>query len=161
MKLKNKYILLPLIVIAVIMLDLVTKILFGDISYTEIIPYLINFETNHGNTGAAWGILSGELWLLIIISLLFIGIMITLDLVFKRKSALYTIAFSFILGGAVGNLIDRIFLGYVRDFINFTFLPSFPTFNLADSFLCMGVTLMCVYLIFFDSKSTKKVKDDN
>ena len=156
MKLNHKYILLSIIAVAVILIDIVTKITLGDISYTEIIPHLVNFETNHGNEGAAWGILSGKRWLLVAISLIFIAIMIACDIIFKRSSKLYTIAFSFILGGAVGNLIDRIALGYVRDFINFSFWPSFPTFNFADSFLCVGVVLMCVYLIFFDTKAGKK-----
>ena len=74
----------------------------------------------------------------------------------KIKTSIYTISISFIVGGAIGNLIDRIFLGGVRDFLYFEFYPSFPTFNVADSFLCIGIVLMLIYIFFFSSKDFKE-----
>jgi len=153
MKVKTKYIVLISVIAVVIAIDLITKVLFGDISYTEIIPKLINFETNHGNDGAAWGIFGGKKGLLIAIGLLGFIVFLLIDIfVLKSRSKIYTIGLGMYLGGTIGNLIDRIFLGYVRDFINFTFLPNFPTFNFADSFLCVGAVLLCVYLVFYFSK---------
>lgn len=149
MKIRTKYIILSVCVALTVVIDLVTKIAFGDISYTEIIPRLINFETNHGNNGAAWGMFGGKRGMLIAIGILGLVVFILIDIfVLKSRSKLYTIGLGMYLGGTIGNLIDRIGLGYVRDFINFTFLPSFPTFNFADCFLCVGAFLLCVYLIF-------------
>ena len=74
-----------------------------------------------------------------------------------KKTILYSVSYGLILGGAIGNLIDRVFLGYVRDFIKFSFF-SF-NFNIADACLTIGVILFVIYLIFFDdffkSKKTK------
>lgn len=137
------------IIVLVLVADLVTKHFFCDTEKIEIIPHLINFETNHGNDGMAFGMLSGKTWLLIIISFVFLMLIIIADIKFMPKSMLYNIAIAFIIGGAIGNLWDRIKLKYVRDFINFTFWKSFPTFNIADSFLCVGVVLISIYLVFF------------
>ena len=61
-----------------------------------------------------------------------------------------------VLGGTLGNMIDRIFLGYVRDFICLEFI-NFPVFNVADSCLVIGVILYCVYYVFlWDKKENKK-----
>lgn len=153
MKLRTKYIVLFSVVAIVVAIDLVSKLLFGDISYTEIIPKLINFETNHGNDGAAWGLFGGKKGLLIAIGIIGLVAFLLIDIfILKSRSKLYTVGLGFYLGGTIGNLVDRIYLGYVRDFINFTFLPTFPTFNLADSFLCVGAVLLCVYLIFYCHK---------
>ena len=64
------------------------------------------------------------------------------------------------MGGAVGNLIDRIFLGGVRDFIYFIFVPNFPTFNVADSFLLIGTILFAIYAIFI-YKPQEKDKNES
>ncbi|MBQ8430431.1 MAG: signal peptidase II [Clostridia bacterium] len=158
MTIKKKYLILISVVVAVVFLDLLTKWIFSDIKFKEIIPYLINFETNNGNYGAAFGIFNGKKWFLITISTIFVVAMIIVDVCLKIKSKTYTIGFAFMLGGAIGNLFDRIGLGYVRDFIQFDFWPTFPTFNLADSFLCVGVGLICVYLLFFSGKEKSKDK---
>ena len=77
----------------------------------------------------------------------------------KKKTIFYCVSLGLICGGAIGNLVDRIFLGYVRDFIKFSFF-SF-NFNIADACLTIGVILFAVYLIFFDDvfKKGNKVKD--
>lgn len=155
MTLKKKYILMSSIVAFVLICDLVTKAIFGDIEFTKIIPFLIDFESNHGNDGAAFGMFGGKKILLILIALFFLGVMFLVDWLFKYNSKTYIFGFSFMVGGALGNLIDRIFLGYVRDFIVFDFWKSFPTFNVADSFLCVGVVLICICLIFGKSKGSK------
>ena len=154
MKARTKYIIMFSLIVGFVALDLITKWLFGDIGYTKIIPNLIHFETNFGNDGAAWGILSGKKVLLILIGVAgLIGIFV-LDFFLKRKSKLYIVAISMFIAGALGNLIDRIFLGKVRDFINFSFI-NFPTFNLADCFLTISVVLLGVYFCFLYDKEKK------
>ena len=155
MKTKHKYILLFSVIAFVVATDLITKALFGNIEYIKVIPGFFYFETNNGNYGAAWGILSGKKWLLILIGIVGIGMMFVLDHMLKNKSKLFTIGLGMFIGGALGNLIDRIALGYVRDFINFEFWKTFPTFNLADSFLCVAIVLICIHFIFSTSKDKK------
>ena len=62
-----------------------------------------------------------------------------------------------IISGAVGNMFDRIFLGYVRDFINLEFM-NFAIFNIADCALTIGIGLLVIYVLFFDTE-TKITKD--
>ncbi len=83
-------------------------------------------------------------------------------LTFKSKSCLTFIGFSIIIGGALGNLLDRIFRGAVFDFIYFYYEDfSFPAFNLADSFITIGACLIIYEYLFCTSKKTsEKTLDD-
>ena len=74
----------------------------------------------------------------------------------KAKNTFYCLGFGFVIGGAVGNLVDRIALGYVRDFIFLDFMPTFPVFNLADSFLCVGAVMLAIYILFMSGKKSEK-----
>jgi signal peptidase II len=105
------------------------------------------------NTGAAFGILAGSaaafrLPFLVLFSLLAIGfIFIMLRRLPDRETGLIT-ALSFILGGAIGNLIDRVLYGEVIDFLDFYWSTyHWPAFNLADSFITVGVGITVYYLI--------------
>lgn len=155
---KKKWILICLdilIISLVIAIDLISKHFTTNFDEaTTIIPYLINFKTSQ-NTGAAWSIFSGRTIGLIIISLIAIGLIIFYLIWTKNKSYLFNVSTCLILGGAVGNLIDRIFLGYVRDFIQFDFWKSFPIFNLADTALTIGIFCLCIYFIIQIIKDNK------
>lgn len=99
------------------------------------------------NYGAAWSIFSGKAEFLIFVSLLAIFIIYRYMYNFKTNKR-NNIAFGFIIGGIFGNLIDRIFLGYVRDFISFKiFGYNYPIFNFADSFIVVGVFLLILAII--------------
>jgi signal peptidase II len=105
------------------------------------------------NTGAAFGILAGSaaafrLPFLLLFSLLAVGfIFIMLRRLPDRETGLIT-ALSFILGGAIGNLIDRVLYGEVIDFLDFYWSTyHWPAFNLADSFITVGVGITVYYLI--------------
>lgn len=148
----TRYAIILAIVSVVLVVDLTFKHFFCFEESKTIIPYIFNFQTNNGNSGAAFGMLSGKKWALIVMTIFFVALFLIYDIWQKPNSKIYMIGFSFIVGGAIGNLIDRIRFGYVRDFINFTFWESFPTFNIADSFLCVGVALVCIYFIFFSGK---------
>lgn len=100
------------------------------------------------NTGAAWGILTGTRWFLIIISLVAIYTVVKYFLLDINITKLEFIAYSLVLGGIVGNLIDRLVHGYVIDYLAFTFGNyDFPIFNLADSCIVVGVSLVVMHLI--------------
>lgn len=106
------------------------------------------------NTGAAFGMLGDNTLLLVIFTVAFLAIFIFLDIYYKNSNGWYIVGFSLIIGGAIGNFVDRIFLGYVRDFIELKFI-DFPIFNFADIFLTLGVICYIVYLIFYELKPNK------
>ena len=136
----KRYIFICLITIGLVGIDLLTKILLEGKTFNIIGDFFL-FKSVH-NFGAGLGILSGET------SLFLVGF-IVFDIFYKNKnSKLYFIAFSLILSGAIGNLIDRIFLGYVRDFIyiNLPFMPYY--FNIADVMLTVGVVLLFIEILF-------------
>ncbi len=95
------------------------------------------------NRGAAFGIFKNQFFLFVFISLLTV-ILIYFILRNNKGSKLFSFSLSLILGGALGNLIDRIFLGYVVDFLDF---HIWPVFNIADSAITFG-TLILGWLIF-------------
>jgi len=154
MKIKTKYITIAIIVAIALAIDLISKHLFSDIEYTKIIPYIIAFQTNGGNTGAAFGIFSKSTTFLIASSIAIVLAMMVADILLKVKGRTYTIGFSLILAGAIGNFVDRVLLGYVRDFIMFDFWKSFPIFNFADCCIVIGAVLVCIHFIFL-SKADK------
>ena len=151
----KKYLLIELIIfISVIAVDMLTKYLL-DGKVIPIIKGVISFTSSH-NTGAAFSIFSNNTLMLIIVTIIFLGIIFIADRFIKNKNMLYFVSFALIIAGGVGNLIDRIFLGYVRDFIYFE-LINFAIFNVADSALTIGVILFAIFVIFFsDGKKNKK-----
>jgi signal peptidase II len=106
-----------------------------------IIPGFFNL-TYIRNTGAAWGIFAGgHLWLALL-SFVMLGVIVIFRKSFLSDSLIDRTALGFIIGGIVGNLIDRLRLQYVVDFLDFHFQGHpFPAFNVADSAICIGVTL--------------------
>lgn len=153
--LKNWIIIITTIVL-VLVADLVTKHFLFNVEYFNLIPSVLSVATNGGNTGAAWGMFSGKTLWLIIVSVLMIVALFVYNHFVKQKNVFYCISFGFIIGGAVGNLIDRIALQYVRDFIFLDFFPTFPVFNLADSFLCVGAVMMAIFVLFMQGKKSEK-----
>ena len=158
MKFKTKYILIGMIIAIALSVDLITKQLFKDIEYTKIIPNIIAFQTNGGNTGAAFGMFSKSTTFLTIFSIIIVACMIFVDISLKIKSKTYSVGFGLILAGAIGNFVDRIMLGYVRDFIMFDFWKSFPIFNFADCCIVIGAVLVCAHFMFL-SNNKKAGKD--
>ena len=129
-----------IIVITVLSLDqltkfLVTKNLLLNQS-VALIKGIFHLTLIH-NRGAAFGILKNQTPLFIITSLFDI-ILIYFNLQAHKKASSYSIALSLILAGALGNLIDRLFLGYVIDFLDFRI---WPVFNIADSAITVGAVL--------------------
>jgi len=108
-----------------IILDQLTKYLFGFVF----------------NTGSAFGLFKEYSLFLLLFSFIALGFIIYLFIKYKK----YRLIFSLFLSGIIGNLIDRLMFGYVRDFID---LRIWPVFNLADSYLVIGVVLF-IYFEYF------------
>lgn len=142
-------------IILVLVIDLVTKHFLFEIDYYNLIPNVVSIASNGGNTGAGFGIFAGYTIELSIISAIMIIALLIYNHFVKNKNTFYCIGMGFVLGGAVGNLVDRIFLGYVRDFIYLDFWPSFPVFNFADSFLCIGAVMLVIFILFMGKKNEK------
>jgi signal peptidase II len=135
------------IALFVLILDFLTKLLIRHYSPNFILlPFL--HIINISNTGAAFGILKGFRLLFIIIAVLVVAILSYYYKSIPEKTS-YIISLGLILGGTLGNLIDRIFYGYVTDFIAFSFWPAF---NIADASLCVGVMILFIVVIKYDFK---------
>ena len=109
------------------------------------------------NTGAAFGMMKDARWVFMVISTLaIVGILVYMF--WKRPSdKLMCVSLSFIVGGGIGNMIDRTLLGYVVDMIDFR-LINFAVFNVADSFVCVGAGLMILHLILEMVRESKAEK---
>lgn len=151
----KKYIIEIIITLIVVTIDILAKIfLFG--KNLSILPFVLGVrEVGHLNTGGAWGVLGDSMWLLILFTIIFLAVVVFVEARFRIKHPLYILSLSLVVGGAVGNLLDRIFLGGVRDFLYFEFWQSYPTFNFADMFLVVGMILLAIYVIFLSNE--KKV----
>ena len=153
---KKKIISKICIVLFVIAFDLITKFAFESKNFS-LIPGLIGISYNSRlNEGVAGGLFSGYTPVIIVVSMVMIVFLILFDAKYKPESKLYNIGLCFVVGGAIGNLIDRVVLGGVRDFIVFEFWRDFPTFNVADSFIVIGVVLLAIYIIFFNKDEKAK-----
>ena len=119
----------------------------------QIIPGILSFNYLQNN-GAAWNILTGQMWLFYIISTLAIIICLYFLLNKKYKNPLFDVGISLVLGGIIGNFIDRLHLKYVIDMLQLDFM-HFNIFNIADSAITVGVILVFIYLIFFDEGDHK------
>ncbi len=161
---KRQYLIIIFIILVIIAFDRITKYLvLSNMMLGEQITVIDNFFTitSHRNTGAAWGILSGSMTLFYLITL-FAGVMFVWlikdgDLV---KKPLYTLGITFMVGGAIGNFIDRLVFQEVVDFIDIDIFSytTFPIFNVADSFLVIGVILFSIDIIFEDVVKWKGTK---
>lgn len=109
--------------------------------------------TNAHNTGAAWGLLPGFRWMFIPLTILVCAAIVFVMIRFHKKLCVFSrITLALLLAGAVGNLIDRIALSYVRDMFDFC-LINFPVFNVADSSLTIGCILLVVDALFLKERS--------
>ncbi|EHM91897.1 signal peptidase II [Coprobacillus sp. 3_3_56FAA] len=114
----------------------------------EIINNFFYFTYAH-NTGVAWGMFAGKLGLFIVVAIIAAVVMIVFFRKTKSEEVLTRFGLVLTFGGMIGNLVDRIFLGYVRDFIDvIIFNYNFPIFNIADMAVVIGVALIIVEIVF-------------
>ena len=135
---------------AMVGIDIMTKdLVVARIPLGRTIPIIedvIHF-TYVRNTGAAFGIFANNTAALTVVSVVILLALLGGLFCAKPKDESVKLAFCMICSGAVGNLIDRISLGYVVDFIDFR-LINFAVFNLADCFVCIGAFLLVIYILF-------------
>ncbi|MDR3209884.1 MAG: signal peptidase II [Oscillospiraceae bacterium] len=128
---------------------------FGQVR--PLIPGVLEL-TYAENTGAAFSMLADKRWLLIAVSAAFVALIIYLLLRYEYGN-LGRWAAAAVLGGAVGNLIDRVLTGRVVDMLEFTFI-RFAVFNIADVFITLGGLLFLVHFIFFSSGGRARREDE-
>lgn len=107
------------------------------------------------NTGAAFSILPGATWLFVPVTVVAIGMVAYFHRVLRNRGTPIQVVLGAILAGALGNLADRVRLGYVEDFISLGVGDvRFPTFNVADSAVVLGIGALVTYLTFVDGASS-------
>ena len=153
-----------IIIIASVLLDQLSKwIVVRTMPLYDTIPLIDGFFslTHIRNKGAAWGMFSDSRWVFIIATAIALIVLPLLLYRYRKLHFMFGLPLSLIIGGAAGNMIDRVFLGYVVDFMEFTFI-DFPVFNVADVFIVVGTVMMMVYILFIDRElfTDKKNKDD-
>ncbi|MCQ2008886.1 MAG: signal peptidase II [Sporolactobacillus sp.] len=118
---------------------------------TPIVPGFF-YLTSIRNNGAAWSILEGQFVFFFIITIVVLAVVVYYMQKLGRKQPILGTSLGLIIGGTLGNFIDRLFRGEVVDFIHVYIVRyNFPVFNLADSSLFIGVVLLIIYL-FLDGK---------
>ena len=135
-----------IISILITILDQIIKFIIDKkVLFIEILPTLFNIHKVY-NYGVAFSFLENKRYLILLFSLILIYFLFNLrkDL---QKTKKYDILFGVILGGIIGNLLDRVFRGYVIDYLEtFIFGISFPIFNLADICITLGIILMVLIM---------------
>lgn len=152
---KKKILLVLAVAFLIILFDQWTKLLVIDRFYLhETLPILSGFFhlTYVRNTGAAFGFLAqaDETWRLPFFLIIPLIALVVLYFFLKRipdKARSLVFAVALIMGGAIGNLIDRVRYGYVIDFLDFHWKNTyhFPAFNVADTAICVGAGLLMIY----------------
>ncbi len=143
------YIMYAVIVAVCVLLDQLTKLLaviyLKDSDPVTVIPGVVQLKYSE-NKGAAFGMFADSRWAFMIVSVIMIaGLVFALAMGIAHKRRIGA-SVAVILAGGIGNMIDRVALGYVVDFIEPTFI-DFAIFNGADSFICVGAALLAVFVI--------------
>ncbi len=165
MRWPRRYSLLLVVGGLVVLIDQATKIWVHQTmriyESTPIVPGLLDFHYIR-NTGAAFGFLSGShagfrIPFFILVSSVAIGIILYLFWKLEESEVVMPLALSLVLGGAIGNLIDRIRLGEVIDFILFHYKAfRWPAFNVADIGITIGVFLLIIRIFLFERREPAK-----
>ena len=149
-----------IITIILILLDAISKmIISNNLTLNKSITIIPNFFylTYAHNYGGAWSICENSTLIITIVS--FIVILGISYYIFKNKvtKKIEVIGYSLLLGGAIGNLIDRVMYGYVIDFFDFyIFGYDFPVFNIADIGIITGIILLAISMILEAKKNDNK-----
>lgn len=154
-----KYILFLFIAILISFDQLIKLLVENTLSKYNTVPIIpsVFHLTYVRNTGAAFGILQNKTFFLILVTAaILIGVIIFM-VINKRNNKIFLWSLSLIISGGIGNLIDRIVYGYVIDYIDVRII-NFAVFNLADSYVFIGVCLMLFYVLILEPKQNQKLQ---
>ena len=164
-KLKRYYWIL--LTVGLVFLDQLTKYLVVRfLPINDSIVLISNFFslTHVRNTGAAFGLFANQRWVFLVFTTIVLIVSCAFLLTQKVKSHWGIISLALIIGGGLGNMIDRIFLGEVVDFFAFNFWGyEFAVFNVADIFVCCGTFALAIYILVthdFDEPKKQEVSED-
>lgn len=153
---RTNYIFAIGLILVILLVDFYTKyIVRNDVRFIKGVPIIPNLLSliYVKNEGAAFSMLSGYRIALIIISSLAIILGIYAITRLYRNNKIIILAVSMVIAGGIGNLIDRIFFGFVTDMISLSFFP--PVFNVADISVTLGFIILIIYIIAFDSSNER------
>lgn len=150
---------ISLISFGCLLLDQITKLLIiTKMNLNDSISIIKSFFsiTYVRNYGAAWSILEGNTFFLILIAILAIAFIYIYFIKNKHLSILEIIIYGMLIGGILGNLVDRLIYNYVIDFLDFNILGyKFPVFNIADILIVVSTSLMILMIIRESDKNEK------
>jgi signal peptidase II len=162
---RKKYLILIVVFCGVFFFDQITKSYVHRTLYefqsVEIIKDFFHI-TYVKNTGAAFGLLAGpahplRTTLFVVISGVAIGVILLIYWKIEDDDTLHALAFSLLLGGAVGNLVDRVWMGQVIDFLDFHWYDHhWPAFNFADSAICGGIGLILLNMLMGSRRTSPR-----
>ena len=151
-----------ILITALTLLDQVIKLLVNQkIDLYEVIEVIkigstkIFSLTHIRNDGAAWSIMAGKTWFLVGLPVIVILAVLIYLFHIRKKSKLESISLSILISGGIGNLIDRIRLKEVIDYIKFEPI-NFPVFNFADICVVIGGILFCISMLIIEEKNNRK-----
>ena len=157
-----EYIIYTAIILSGIGLDQLTKLLavkyLEPVSTVPIIKDVLHL-TFVTNDGMAFGMLDDKRWIFMSVSVIMIAVLCYLLYTGRLENKLYTVSVSMIISGGIGNMIDRIALGEVVDFVDFR-LINFAVFNFADTIVCIGAGLLILALVTEIVRESKKEKSN-
>lgn len=156
---KKKNITIIILISALIIFDQASKFLISKYfelgSSFNIIPSFFDI-TYIKNYGAAFGIMEGKRILFLFMTGVVLSFLIY-EMKKYTKDKITCISFILVISGIIGNFIDRLFIGYVRDFMDFKILGhNFAIFNLADSFMVVGAIILCISILMEGKNENKK-----
>ncbi len=149
------------VLIGSVVLDQITKAVvvscFALHETSSFLPGILQFRYEQ-NTGAAFSMLSDQRWVFMVFSTVAIVLMTYLLIKFFRRHWLLSISLAAVLGGGIGNMIDRVLQGYVVDFLDVLFM-DFAVFNVADIFVTCGSVALGVYIVFVEPKVERRIRE--
>lgn len=154
-----------LLVGVILVLDLVSKEYICKYLQTQtglqadFLKGFIDFQYTE-NTGAGFGVFSGNTIALSVVTIIVIAGIMCFLMIAQKQNEWLRISLIFVAAGGIGNVVDRLGLGYVRDFIQFTFWPQFAIFNVADAFVTVGAFMLIIVLIIMLVQEGKKNKKE-
>lgn len=147
-----------LIIVSIFLLDRITKVLvINKLTLGKSLSVIDGFFniTYVNNHGAAFGIMDGKVIFIVVVSVLIFAYL-TYEIRKDSHSKLITTSISFVIGGLLGNLFDRVVYGHVIDFLDFNFFGhDFAIFNIGDSFIVIGTILLAIGFLLEERNANK------